>query len=92
MPCLAGLALVAGCLTHQQTGSSAPPEAGNWPGSRPDGTVRLPNQWLLDPVGKQVSLGDFPVNMAVDPSGRFAAVLHSGFGPHEIILVDIPSA
>ena len=92
MPCLAGLALVAGCLTHQQTGSSTPPEAGNWPGSRPDGTVRLPNQWLLDPVGKQVSLGDFPVNMAVDPSGRFAAVLHSGFGPHEIILVDVPSA
>ena len=92
MPCLAGLALVAGCLTQQRTGSSAQPEAGNWPGSRPDGTVRLPNQWLLDPVGKQVSLGDFPVNMAVDPSGRFAAVLHSGFGPHEIILVDIPSA
>jgi len=61
----------------------------NWPGSRPDGTVRLPNQWALDPVGKQIALGDFPVNIAVHPSGRYAAVLHCGYGAHEIIVVDV---
>ena len=62
------------------------------PGRRPDGSVLLPNHWSLRPAGKQVELGDFPVNVAVHPGGRFAAVLHSGYGAHEILLVDIPSA
>src|SRR5882757_6951079 len=62
------------------------------PGLKPDGSVLLPNQWSLRPVGKQVPLGDFPVNIAVHPEGRFAAVLHSGHGPHEILIVDIKEA
>jgi DNA-binding beta-propeller fold protein YncE len=62
------------------------------PGTRPDGSVLLPNQWSLRPVGKQVELGDFPINVAVHPGGRFAAVLHSGYSEHEIRVVDIPSA
>ena len=62
------------------------------PGTRPDGSVLLPNQWSLRPVGKQVELGDFPINVAVHPGGRFAAVLHSGYSENEIRVVDIPSA
>lgn len=62
------------------------------PGLRADGSVLLPNQWSLRPVGQQVPLGDFPVNIAVHPDGHFAAVLHSGHGPHEIIVVDIKTA
>ena len=62
------------------------------PGSRPDGSVLLPNQWSLRPAGKQVELGDFPVNVAVHPDGRFAAVLHSGYGAHQILVVDLSSA
>src|ERR1035437_3343257 len=62
------------------------------PGKKPDGSVLLPNQWSLRPVGKQVELGDFPINVAVQPGGRFAAVLHSGYSEHEILVVDIPSA
>ena len=49
----------------------------------------LPNQWSLRPVGQQVPFGDFPVNIAMHPDGRYAAVLHSGHGPHEIIMVDV---
>ena len=30
------------------------------PGVRPDGTVLLPNQWSLHPLGRQVELGIFP--------------------------------
>ena len=52
------------------------------PGARSDGSVLLPNQWVLRPVGKQIALGDFPVNIAVTPDGRYAAVLHCGNGPH----------
>jgi DNA-binding beta-propeller fold protein YncE len=70
-------------------GSTSHPEL---PGTRPDGSVLLPNQWSLRPAGKQVELGDFPVNVAVHPDGRFAAVLHSGYGAHQILVVDIASA
>jgi sugar lactone lactonase YvrE len=61
------------------------------PGIQPDGTVLLHNQWKLDPAGRQVPLGDFPVAAAVDPAGRRAAVLHAGYGPHEVRLVDLGS-
>ena len=60
-----------------------------WPGTQPDGSVLLPNQWSLRPVGTQVELGDFPVNVAVHPDGRFAAVLHAGYGPHQVHVVDL---
>jgi DNA-binding beta-propeller fold protein YncE len=63
-----------------------------WPGKRADGSVLLPNQWSLRPVGRQVELGDFPVNVAVHPSGRFAAVLHCGDSQHEVIIVDLSAA
>jgi len=59
------------------------------PGMRPDGSMLLPNQWSLRPAGTQVPMGDFPINIAVHPEGRYAAVLHSGHGPHEIIVVDL---
>jgi YVTN family beta-propeller protein len=43
-------------------------------------------------VGIQVELADFPVNIAVHPGGRFAAVLHAGYSDHEVLIVDIPEA
>src|ERR1700690_1216085 len=59
------------------------------PGHRPDGSVLLPNQWSLRPMGRQIELGDFPVNIAVHPQGRFAAILHSGYSHHGIMVVDL---
>ncbi len=60
-----------------------------WPGQRPDGSVLLPNQWSLNPAGRQIELGDFPVNVVVHPQGQFAAILHSGYSRHQILVVDI---
>jgi YVTN family beta-propeller protein len=37
-------------------------------------------------------LGDLPINVAVHPGGRFAAVLHSGYSAQEILVVDIVAA
>jgi DNA-binding beta-propeller fold protein YncE len=51
--------------------------------------VLLPNQWVLRPVGKQIGLDDFPVNIAVHRDGDFAAVLHSGYSGHVIVIVDL---
>lgn len=59
------------------------------PGLRPDGSVLLPNQWSLRPVGRQLPLGDFPVNIALHPAGTLAAILHCGYGQHEVVIVDV---
>jgi len=62
------------------------------PGPQPDGSILLPNQWSLRPAGKQIPVGDFPVNIALHPAGQFAAVLHCGYGQHEIVVIDVPAA
>jgi DNA-binding beta-propeller fold protein YncE len=59
------------------------------PGVQPDGSVQMPSQWSLRPAGKQLELGDFPVNLALHPSGRWLAALHAGYGEHEIQVVDL---
>src|SRR5262245_49155025 len=59
------------------------------PGVQPGGAILLPNQWSLRPVGKQLPLGDFPVNLAMHPSGLWLAVLHAGHGDHEITILDL---
>lgn len=79
------------------SGQSTPPQGASaataqWPGPQRDGSVLLPNLWSLRPTGKQVGLGDFPVQIAVHPGGKFAAVLHSGNSQHEIIVVNIAKA
>src|SRR5262249_55239234 len=59
------------------------------PGVQPSGAVLLPNQWSLMPAGRQIELGDFPVNIAIHPSGEWLAALHAGYGEHEIQIVDL---
>ena len=49
----------------------------------------MPNQWSLRPAGRQLELGDFPVSLALHPSGRWLAALHAGYGTHEIIVVEL---
>lgn len=86
------LLIVAGLLwmglPPAATGESVMPVRA-LPGLRDDGSVLLPNQWSLTPAGEQVELGDFPVNIAMHPKGRFAAVLHCGVSKHEIVVVDV---
>ncbi|MSU49085.1 MAG: YncE family protein, partial [Opitutus sp.] len=55
------------------------------------GSVLLPNQWSLRPVGRHLVVGDFPVNIALHPGGTYAAVLHSGWGQHEVRIIDTKS-
>ena len=68
-----------------------PVEAGvKWPGLQPDGSVLLHNQWSVRPAGRQIALNNcFPVNVAVEPKGRYAAVLLAGYTPHEVVAVDL---
>lgn len=59
------------------------------PGVHDAGEILLPNQWSLRPAGKQIKLGDFPVQIALHPSSPWAAILHAGYGEHEIVIVDL---
>lgn len=61
------------------------------PGVKVDGSILLPNQWSLRPSGRQVPLGDFPVNLAIHPSGKFVVALHAGDSAHELISVGLPN-
>jgi sugar lactone lactonase YvrE len=92
------LALICGglavALRSEPAGDAPVPAAANvknrtLPGIQPGGEVRLPNLWSLRPAGKHIPLGDFPVNLAVHPSGKWLAVLHAGYGKHEIAVVDL---
>ena len=59
------------------------------PGLKTSGETLLPNGWSLKPVGEQIEMGDFPSHVELSPDGRFAAVLHSGWGTHEVRIVNI---
>jgi YVTN family beta-propeller protein len=85
------LAPALGLLWLSVLSGSLSIHAAELPGQRADGSVLLPNQWILRPAGTQIALGDFPVNMALHPDGQFAAVLHCGHGQHEIVILDLTS-
>ncbi len=59
-----------------------------WPGMTKAGKVLLPNGWSLKPAGKQSRLGDFPVAIIEHPSQAVLAVLHAGYGEHEVMTLD----
>ncbi|MFA6717565.1 MAG: hypothetical protein WCS15_00620, partial [Prevotella sp.] len=50
--------------------------------------VVLPNGWRLTPAGKQLPLGDLPLNMAISPNGRWMAVTNNGYGRQSIKIFD----
>ena len=84
--------IVFTCLTFAQEAeeeSSQTPTPRRLPGMQREGTVLLPNQWSLNPTGKQIKLGDFPIQIALHPHQPWAAVLHAGYGTHEIATVDL---
>jgi DNA-binding beta-propeller fold protein YncE len=67
------------------------PNDTRWPGIQSGGVTLLPNGWSIKPAGEQIDLGDFPTHMEVSPDGKFVAVLHAGYGTHEVKVMDIAS-
>ncbi len=51
--------------------------------------VTLPNGWTLTPIGKQLPLGDLPLNMAVSPNKNLLAITNNGQSTQTIQLVDV---
>lgn len=77
-------------LHAQDKPAEAKPDAlrPTWPGLKRDGRVLLPNGWSLKPAGRQSKLGDLPVQITMHPTEPVAAILHAGYGDHEVITVN----
>jgi DNA-binding beta-propeller fold protein YncE len=80
------LALACGSVVAQETQTKP-----IWPGLTKAGAVVLPNGWSLKPAGRQAKLGDFPVAIAEHPSEPVLAVLHAGYGEHEVVTLEAAS-
>jgi YVTN family beta-propeller protein len=59
------------------------------PGFLDPATVLLPNRWQLSPAGKNIGLGDFPLNMAMSPDGRYLAINHNGHSRQFVAIIDL---
>ena len=51
--------------------------------------VTLPNGWHLTPAGKTIRLGDLPLNIAISPSQKLAAITNNGQSTQTLQLVNI---
>jgi YVTN family beta-propeller protein len=81
--------VLAGVLAAGANAATDEPRADiTWPGLTPAGAVLLPNGWSLKPAGRQVPVGDLPVAIAEHPTEPILAILHAGYGEHEVMLVD----
>ncbi len=49
----------------------------------------LPNGWRLTPAGKQVPVGELPLNMVVTKNERYAITSNSGMGINSLSVVDL---
>jgi len=82
------LGLGCGVALAQEAPPAKPRTEATWPGLTRTGTVLLPNGWSLKPAGRQAKLGDFPVAIAEHPTEPILAVLHAGYGEHEVITLE----
>ena len=53
-----------------------------------DGGFLLNSGWRLDPAGKQVPLDTLPMSTALSPDGKYLLVLHCGYRPPSIAVLD----
>jgi DNA-binding beta-propeller fold protein YncE len=49
----------------------------------------LPNGWRLTPIGKSVTIGEFPLNMKITKDEKYAITSNSGTAEHSLSLIDL---
>ncbi len=53
--------------------------------------VRLPNGWSLTPVGKNINVGDLPLNLVISNNKKYIAITNNGQSTQTIDLIDLRS-
>lgn len=66
-------------------------EMGERVGPRPDGGFLLNSGAVLRPAGRQQALDTFPMASALSPSKRWLLVLHGGYNPPSVVVLDAKS-
>ncbi|MBW2270892.1 MAG: bifunctional YncE family protein/alkaline phosphatase family protein [Deltaproteobacteria bacterium] len=59
------------------------------PGTRADGSILLPNHWVLTPAGEQIDVGDLPLGMVLSPDDRYLVVTNNGMADQFVSIVDL---
>jgi len=59
------------------------------PGARPDGSILLPNNWVLTPAGEQIPVGDLPLAMAMTPDDKWLLVANNGYADQYVSVIDV---
>src|SRR6516164_8849758 len=67
------------------------PEPREQPGPLASGGFLLNTGWRLQPAGKQLRLDTFPMSSALSPDGRYLLVLHAGYQPPSIAVIETGS-
>ncbi|HUI54200.1 MAG TPA: bifunctional YncE family protein/alkaline phosphatase family protein [Bryobacteraceae bacterium] len=84
------IALALGCVTFVALLSSQPAPR-EQVGPLPGGAFLLNSGWVVDPAGKQIPLDTLPMNMALSPDGKYLVVLHGGYRPPCLTVIDAAS-
>ena len=79
---------ILGLLIAGTLGLFSQPEGGRLVGPQPDGSVLLPTGWRVKPVGKQIPADTMPMASAMSPDGKFMAVLHGGYNPPSVAILN----
>ena len=79
---LLALAVFGACAIYSQ------PEGVRLLGPQTDGSVLLPTGWRIRPAGTQIETDTFPMASALSPNKKFLAVLHGGYNPPTIVMLD----
>lgn len=77
------VALAAG-MPHAQVGVTSP-------GALSDGTTLLPSGWRITPAGRNVAVGDLPLNIVESPDGKYLVVTNNGLAKPSLSVVDVTS-
>ena len=51
--------------------------------------VMLPNGWSLTPAGKNIPIGELPLNLVVSHNKKYLAITNNGQSTHTIDLIDV---
>ena len=59
------------------------------PGARDGSRILLPNGWSLSPAGRQLDIGELPLNMAVTPDDHYLITTDNGTAEQTLSIVDL---
>lgn len=80
-----GCALIVAPIVYENL---AHRDEGKAPGPMGSSSGYTPNHWRLSPAGTQIPVGDRPMGMALDRTGRYLFITNNGQGTQSLMVFD----